>query len=60
MCSIYLHPPTPNKIAEDPKSFIEGLEELVGSGAQVITKSVVKQMHSMMGIAQNETSVEKR
>jgi len=52
--------PTPNKIAEDPKSFIKGLEELVGSGAQVIAKAVVRQMHSKMGITQNETSVGKR
>jgi len=40
----------PHNIGEDPRSFIEGLEELVGSGAQVITKSVVKQMRSMMEI----------
>ncbi len=48
------HPPTPNKIAEDPKSFIEGLEELVGSGAHVITKSVVRQMHSKIGITSHK------
>jgi hypothetical protein len=41
---------TPHKIAEDPRFFTEGLEELVGSGAQVITQSVVRQMHSKMGI----------
>lgn len=41
---------TPQKIGDDPRSFIEGLEELVGSGAQVITKSVARQMHSKMGI----------
>ncbi len=44
------HSPAPQKIAEDAESFIEGLEEIVGSGAHVITKSVVKQMHSKMGI----------
>jgi len=54
------HSLTPHKIAEDPKSFIEGLEELVGSGAQVIAKSVVRQMHSKMGITQSEMSVGKR
>jgi len=48
------HPPTPNKIAEDPKSFIKGLEELVGSGAHDITKSVVRQMHSKMGITSHK------
>jgi len=41
---------TPHRIGEDPRFFIEGLEELVGSGAQVIIKSVVRQMHSKMGI----------
>jgi len=45
---------TPHKIAEDPSSFIEGLEDLVGSGAQVITKSLVRQMHSKMGITQQK------
>jgi len=40
----------PHTIGEDPGYFIEGLEELVGSGAQVVIKSVVRQMHSMMGI----------
>jgi len=43
---------TPHKIAEDPGSFIGGLEELVGSGAQVITQLIVRQMHSKMGITQ--------
>lgn len=42
------------KILEDPASFIQGLEELVGSGAQVITKSVVAQIHSKMGIIQHK------
>jgi len=42
------------KIVEDPTSFIQGLEELVGSGAQVITKSVVAQIHSKMGIIQHK------
>ena len=41
---------TPHRIAEDPMSLIKGLEELIGSGAQVITKSVVRQMHSKIGI----------
>jgi len=40
----------PHMIGEDPRFFIDGLEELVGSGAQVIIKSVVRQMHSKMGI----------
>ena len=44
------HSLTPHKIGEDPRFFIEGLEELIGSGAQVITKSLVTQMHSKMGI----------
>ena len=52
------HSLTPDKIAED--SFIEGLEELVGSGAQVITKLIVRQMHSKMGIIESEMSVGKR
>ena len=42
------------KIVEDPTSFIQGLEELVGSGAQVITRSVVAQIHSKMGITQHK------
>ena len=42
------------KIVEDPTSFIQVLEELVGSGAQVITKSVVTQIHSKMGIIQHK------
>ena len=42
------------KIVEDPASFMQGLEELVGSGAQVITKSVVAQIHSKMGITQHK------
>lgn len=48
------HSLTPHKIAEDPRFFIEGLEELIGSGAQVITKSLVTQMHSKMGITQQK------
>jgi len=54
------HSLTPHKIAEDSESFIDGLEELVGSGAQVIAKSVARQMHSKMGITQSEMSVGKR
>jgi len=54
------HSLTPKKIAEDPESFIEELEELVGSGAQVIAKSVARQMYSKMGITQSEMSVGKR
>ena len=38
------------RIAEDPKSFVEGLEELVGSGAVVIKKSVAREMLWKMGI----------
>jgi len=45
---------TPHKIAEDPRSFIEGLEEFIGCGAQVIAKSAVKEMHSKIGILQQE------
>jgi len=48
------HSLTQHKIAEDPESFIEGLEDLVGSGAQVITKSVARQMHSKIGITQQK------
>jgi len=47
------HSLTPHNIAEDPECFIEGLEELIGSGAQIITKSIVKEMHSKMGITQS-------
>jgi len=38
------------RIAEDPTSFVEGLEELVGSGAVVIKKSVAREMLWKMGI----------
>ncbi len=38
------------RIAEDPMSFVEGLEELVGSGAVVIKKSVAREMLWKMGI----------
>ena len=41
---------TPQKIAEDPAAFIEGLEKLIGSGSYVITKSLVRQMHLKIGI----------
>lgn len=47
------HSLKPQKLGEDPNSFIEGLKELIGSGAQVVTKSVVAQMHSKMGITEN-------
>jgi hypothetical protein len=39
-----------HRIAEDPMSFVEGLEELVGSGAVVIKKSVAREMLWKMGI----------
>jgi len=48
------HSLTPHKIGEDPRFFIEGLQELVGTGAQVVTKSVARQMHSKMGITQQK------
>ena len=54
------HSFTPLKIAEDSRSFIEELEKLIGSGAQVITNLVVRQMHSKLGITQSEMSVVKR
>ena len=54
------HSLTPHKLVEDPRFFIEGLEELIGSGAQVITKLIVTQMHSKMGITRSEMSVGKR
>jgi len=38
------------RITEDPISFVEGLEELVGSGAVVIKKSAARQMLWKMGI----------
>ena len=38
------------RVAEDPMSFVEGLEELVGSGAVVIKKSVAREMLWKMGI----------
>lgn len=41
---------SPGMIAEDPKSFVEGLEKVVGSGAHAITKSVVRQTYSTIGI----------
>jgi len=50
------HSLTPHKIAEDPKAFIEELEELLGSGTQVITKLLVKQMHLKMGIGKTAQS----
>ncbi len=40
----------PDKLIRDPRSFIEGLEELIGSGAQAVTKSVVAEMQSKIGI----------
>jgi len=49
----------PQKVAEDPNALIKGLEELVGTGAQVITKTAVKRMHSKMGITQSEAALEK-
>jgi len=54
------HSLTPHKLVEDPGLFIEGLEELIGSGAQVVTKLVVRQMQSKMGITQTEMNVGKR
>jgi len=47
------HSLTPDKIAEDHVFFIEGLEELIGSGAQVITKLVVRQMYLKLGITKS-------
>ena len=38
------------RVAEDPMSFVERLEELVGSGAVVIKKSVAREMLWKMGI----------
>ena len=38
------------RIGEDLGFFVEGLEELIGSGAQVITKLVARQIHSKIGI----------
>ena len=43
-----------HEITGDPRYFIEGLEDVVGSGAQVIAKSIVRQMHSKMGITQQK------
>jgi len=54
------HSRKPYKNGEDSKSFFESLEELVGSGAQVITKSVVAEMHSKMGMTESEANVGKR
>jgi hypothetical protein len=54
------YPLKPRKLVEDPGLFTEGLEELIGSGAQVITKWVVRQMQSKMGITQTEMNVGKR
>ena len=45
---------TPRKIAENPKSSIEQLEELVNSGAEAITKWVATEMRSRMGIARKK------
>jgi hypothetical protein len=53
------HSPKPLKTAEDAGSFIDGLEEIIGSGAQVITKWAVREMYSRMGITQRQTSVRK-
>jgi len=38
------------KIGKDSGYFVEGLEKLIGSGAQAITKVIAGQMHSQMGI----------
>ena len=51
---------TPQRIAEDPDSLVEGLEELIGSGTQVITKSIATQMHSKMGITQRQITPRKK
>ncbi|UCC58332.1 MAG: hypothetical protein JSW14_08345, partial [Candidatus Bathyarchaeum sp.] len=37
-------------IGEDPGSFTEGLEALIGSGAQVVTRLVAERMYAKMGI----------
>lgn len=39
-----------DKIVDDPKTFIGSFETVFGSGAHLITKSIVNQIHSMMGI----------
>jgi len=38
------------RVTEDPRSFVDGLEELVGSGAVVIKKSVAREMLWKIGI----------
>lgn len=43
---------TPQKIGEDPNCFIQRLNQLLGSGAQVITKTVATRMQTRMGITQ--------
>jgi len=45
------------RVGEDPESFVEGLEELIGSGAQTITNLVVRQMHSKIGITYGEVDI---
>jgi hypothetical protein len=47
---------TSDKIAEDPMAFIDGLEELIGSGSSVITKLVVWYMHSNIGIRHQKSN----
>jgi hypothetical protein len=51
---------TPHRLVKDPSLFTEGLEELIGSGAQVLTKWVVRQMQSKMGITPTEMNFGKR
>ena len=51
---------TPRNIVEDPAAFLQGLEELFGSGAQPIVKSLAAQMHSTMGIIPTKMGLQVR
>jgi len=44
------HSITLQNICEDPKSFLRGLEKSLGSGAQILKKSMVRQIYSKIGI----------
>ena len=43
---------TPTEIGESPKVFLEGLEDIVGSGARVVAKSIAARMCTRIGIAE--------
>ncbi len=44
-------PLTSEEITQQPRVFFEGLEEVVGSGAQIVAKAILKKMYAKIGIA---------